>query len=620
MPGPVSAAALSRRNVLIASGATALGAGLGFALVPGSGDATAAPPLAEPVTGPASGLPAAPTSPAAPAAARPYTAGTTLHSVAAPRGRGGYRRLGDGPGWKRVTRTELAAAGSGRAAHRTSLSCFVQFTDLHLTDVQNPQRYEFLRSAASAGWRPQEALTNAGAVSLVERVNALRYGPATGTPIGFVMTTGDNTDNNSRIELDWFLAVMSGGRFTPDSGDPGHYEGVQDSGLKGFWQPDAALRDADKAAGYPRLPGFLAAAVRELNSPGLNVPWYSTIGNHDQLYGGSYAASSFFHDLALGSRKLFWLPPAEAEAVNAFLRQGPDPQGTRFREAWNRHKGSARTVTPDGRRAPVTPREYIAAHLDPAHAGAGPVGHGYTTAELDSGRLHYAFRISDGVLGISLDTTDRGGDYRGSLGTDQMNWLDRTLTAHADDTVLVFSHHPSWSMTNLVRDPARPGERRRGARAARPAPRRRRLDQRAQPQEQDRPARHLLGGLHRLPRRLSAAGPDHRADRQPRRHALAALHARGVRRSLPHRLLRPVADRARRALPRARVQRAGLPYDALRRAGRPQRGTAAEEALTARVTAAAPPPTTRGCGRPRPSGPYGRRWPAAPGTPGACAA
>ncbi|MFE2543674.1 TIGR03767 family metallophosphoesterase [Actinacidiphila glaucinigra] len=462
MPGPVSAAALSRRNILIASGATALGAGLGFALVPGSGDATAVPPFAEPVTGPASGLPAAPTSPAGPAAARPYTAGTTLHSVAAPRGRGGYRRLGDGPGWKRVTRTELAAAGSGRAARRTSLSCFVQFTDLHLTDVQNPQRYEFLRSAAPAGWRPQEALTNAGAVSLVERVNALRYGPATGMPIGFVMTTGDNTDNNSRIELDWFLAVMSGGRFTPDSGDAGHYEGVQDSGLKGFWQPDAALRDLDKAAGYPRLPGFLAAAVRELNSPGLNVPWYSTIGNHDQLYGGSYAASSFFHDLALGSRKLFWLPRAEAEAVNAFLRQGPDPQGTRFREAWNRYKSSARTVTPDGRRAPVTPREYIAAHLDPAHAGAGPVGHGYTTAELDSGRLHYAFRISDGVLGISLDTTDRGGDYRGSLGTDQLNWLDRTLTAHADDTVLVFSHHPSWSMTNLVRDPARPGERRHG--------------------------------------------------------------------------------------------------------------------------------------------------------------
>lgn len=274
----------------------------------------------------------------------------------------------------------------------------------------------------------------------MERVNALRNGPATGAPIGFVMTTGDNTDNNSRIELDWFLKVMSGGRLTPDSGDPGHYEGVQDSEPKGFWQPDAALRDADKALGHPRL----AAAIRELNIPGLRVPWHSTIGNHDQLYGGSYAASSFFHDLAVGSRNLFWLPPAEAASVNAALRKGPDPKGTRFREAWNRNKRSARSVTPDERRAPVTPHQYIAAHPGPANTGAGPVGHGCTPADLAADRLHYTFRISGDVVGVSLDTTGRGGDYRGSLGTSRLKWLDRTLTAHADDTVLVFSHHPSW--------------------------------------------------------------------------------------------------------------------------------------------------------------------------------
>lgn len=251
MSGPVSAAVLSRRNVLIASGTTALGAGLGFALVPGSGDAKAQPP-AEPGAEPAGG--AAPSAPSAPAAAEPFTAGTTLQSVASPRGSGGYRRLGDGPGWQRIVRTELGAAKSGRAVRRTPLSCFVHFTDLHLTDVQNPQRYEFLRSAASTGWRPQEALTNAGAVSLVERVNALRHGPATGTPIGFVMTTGDNTDNNSRIELDWFLAVMSGGRFTPDSGDPGHYEGVQDSGLKGFWQRTPPCATSTRRSATPACP------------------------------------------------------------------------------------------------------------------------------------------------------------------------------------------------------------------------------------------------------------------------------------------------------------------------------------------------------------------------------
>ncbi|MFD3451043.1 TIGR03767 family metallophosphoesterase [Streptomyces sp. NPDC058691] len=455
MPGPVPAVALNRRNFLIASGTTALGAGLGIALVPGSGDAKAAPPAAQTASGVV-----APASPASPAA--PTAAGTTLETVAAPRGSGGYRRLADGPGWKRVTRTELAAAQSGRADRRTTLSCFVQFTDLHLTDVQNPQRYEFLRADSAGGWRPQEALTNAGVVSLVERVNALRNGPATGTPISFVMTTGDNTDNNSQLELEWFLTAMSGGRITPNSGDPQRYEGVQDSGLKLYWQPDAALRDADKALGFPRLHGYLDAAIRQVNSPGLNVPWYATVGNHDQLFTGAFASSPFFRDLATGSRKLFSLPAAEAAAVNKAIRQGPDPKGARFRQAWDRYKGTARTVTPDERRAPFTRHQYIAAHLDPAHTGAGPVGHGYTRGNLLTERLYYTFRISDDVLGISLDTTDAGGDYRGSLGTAQLQWLERMLTAHLGETVLVFSHHPSWAMTNMVRDPARPTEKRHG--------------------------------------------------------------------------------------------------------------------------------------------------------------
>lgn len=88
-----------------------------------------------------------------------------------------------------------------------------------------------MRSQTASAWRPQEALSVAGAVALVERVNALRGAPVTASPLHFVMTTGDNTDNNARSELDWFLKAMSGGRISPNTGDPRHYEGVQNSGL-----------------------------------------------------------------------------------------------------------------------------------------------------------------------------------------------------------------------------------------------------------------------------------------------------------------------------------------------------------------------------------------------------
>ncbi|MGW8976625.1 TIGR03767 family metallophosphoesterase [Streptomyces platensis] len=452
-----AAATLDRRTFLAATGAVGAATGLGLAFGPerAAQAATVSP-------GPA---PAAPAPVEAPAVPRvPYTRGTTLGSVSAPRGSGGYRRLGDGPAWNRVVRSELGTAHGGRDGRRTALASFVQFTDLHLVDVQSPLRYEYLRAETASAWRPQEALSVAGVVSLIERVNALPGGPATGAPLSFVMTTGDNTDNNSKLELEWYLTAMSGGKITPNSGDRRRYEGVQDSGLKLYWQPDSAVRDADKKLGFPRLDGFLEAAIRTVHSPGLRLPWYSTVGNHDSLPGGCYAPGDpFWTRIATGERKLETLPAAEAAKVWKAVKEGLDPKGEDFKRLLTSHAKQARRVTPDERRAPFTRTEYLRAHLDPAHTGPGPHGHGYTAAHLDGNRLYYSFRISDDVLGISLDTTDPGGHYTGSVGDAQLRWLERTLKDNEKGEkahVLVFSHHTSKSMNNTRPDPARPQEKR----------------------------------------------------------------------------------------------------------------------------------------------------------------
>lgn len=451
-----SALGINRRTVLAATAAVSVSAGVGYALRPT--DSRAATSATD--TG-AAGAPVAQSrkAPAAPLA--PYTRGTTLASVAAPRTSSGYRRLGDGPGWTRRVRSELATPKTGRAGRRTTLAAFVQLTDLHLIDAQHPMRLEYLRSTDIHAWRPHEALTVHGAVSLVERVNALRGAPVTGAPLHFAMTTGDNTDNNARTELEWFLTVMSGGRITPDSGDPRHYEGVQNSGLKQYWQPDATVRDADKQLGFPHLEGFLAAAVRELNSPGLNLPWYSTVGNHDSLPLGCYGhGDSWLAEHAIGGKKLMSLSASEAKKLQDAIKNGKDPKGTAFRDLLRAHTRDMRSVTPDEKRAPYTAADYLKAHLDPAYRGVGPVGHGYSSANLDAGTQYYSFRIADDVIGISLDTTDPGGHYNGSIGTAQLRWLDRTLRDNKDSYAVVFSHHTSESMTNTRPDPARPGERR----------------------------------------------------------------------------------------------------------------------------------------------------------------
>ncbi|MFF3161628.1 TIGR03767 family metallophosphoesterase [Streptomyces sp. NPDC003273] len=440
-----------RRTVLAAAGAVSLSAGVGYALRPTDSQAATA---AE--------APAATSREAAPAPLAPYTKGTTLASVAAPVGRSGYRRLGDGPGWKRVVREELAAPRSGRAGRRTTLAAFVQFTDLHLMDVQHPLRLEFLRAHDPHAWRPHEALTVPGAVSLVERVNALRGAPVTGAPLHFVMTTGDNTDNNAHSELEWFMKVMSGGRITPDSGDPRHYEGVQNSGLKLYWQPGSAARDGDKALGFPYLKGFLAAATREVRSPGLNLPWYSTVGNHDALPLGCYGSHGdpYLTEAAIGGRKLMSVSAADAKKLQDTIKKATDPKAVGYRDFLKAHARSMRQVTPDEKRAPYTRADYLKAHLDPAHQGLGPAGHGYSSANLDAGTQYYAFRVSEDVIGISLDTTDPGGHYEGSIGTAQLKWLDRTLKDNKDSYAVVFSHHTSRTMTNTRPDPDRPGERR----------------------------------------------------------------------------------------------------------------------------------------------------------------
>ncbi|SDK64080.1 TIGR03767 family metallophosphoesterase [Streptomyces indicus] len=447
---------LARRSFLAAAGALSATTGVGLAvgLADGGHQARAARP--EQPLGQLTNRPA----PAAPPA--PYRRGTTLSTVAAPVSGQGYRRLGSGPAWPRLTRGEMASAKKGRDGRRRTLAAFVQFTDLHVVDAQHPNRYEFLRAETASAWRPHEALSVQGVVSLVERVNALRGAPATGAPLSFVMTTGDNTDNNSRCELDWFLKAMSGGVIVPNSGDPRRYEGVQDSGLPLYWHPDRELRDADKKAGFPHVPGFLDAAIGAVRSPGLNVPWYSTVGNHDFLQGGCFAGDSWFAEFSTGARKLMEIDPAEADRFWKTVRAGDDPKGAYFKELIRSHRRALRPVTPDSARAPFSPREYVQAHLDPVYTGPGPVGHGYTRANLEAGTRYYSFDIAEDVLGISLDTTNSGGHYEGSLGQAQWDWLERTLERSAKDGryAIVFSHHTSASMGNTRPDPARPGEAR----------------------------------------------------------------------------------------------------------------------------------------------------------------
>lgn len=287
--------------------------------------------------------------------------GTTLAEVGTAVG-DGYRLLSSGPGWPIQVREDLVAAQSDRDDRRTPLASFVQFTDLHIMDAQSPVRFEYTHPLLGSGaHRPQETLGSIGASALVSRVNALRNGPVTGRPFDFMMTTGDNTDNHEQVELDWLMAILNGGSVTPNTGDSSGYEGVQNCGADLYWHPESDLADRYKTeGGFPLLPGFWAAALAEFQSPGLDIPWYCTVGNHDNTPSGTLPAGTLTESF-VGDRKIMFAEGEVAEQA-AEAQTEPEQVGELPREIERMDSAGQveaasiiATVTPDERRMPFDP-------------------------------------------------------------------------------------------------------------------------------------------------------------------------------------------------------------------------------------------------------------------------
>lgn len=410
-----------------------------------------------------------------------------------------YKRLKYGQGWPTQVREELATAQNGRESRREALMCIAHVSDVHLADSESPLRIEFLRNLKGlalplnffqGAWRPQETLLTQVAEAMVQTLNDLARGPITGRPYDFAVSTGDNSDNRHENELERFVTMLDGGPITPSSGDPSLYEGVQDSVMfdAQYWHPDPGPADQYKTMyGFPDYPGLLEAAVVPFQAQGLNVPWYSAFGNHDYLLQGNFIEkenldpANALEQIATGSRKILALPLfyaaleliKEGSGVDLFLAEFLDPFGIdhdwpTFISRWNSLTTPAREVTADPKRHIVSRAEFVQAHLD-SPATPGPVGHGFTQANIDNDTLYYTFEPVPGILGITLDTVNPGGEADGSLDQTQVQWVEARLqevhsqyydlggnlvqTGNQDKLVVLFSHHHLATLTNALPDP-----------------------------------------------------------------------------------------------------------------------------------------------------------------------
>jgi metallophosphoesterase (TIGR03767 family) len=381
-----------------------------------------------------------------------------------------YRSVAEVDGEPHVVRPELAgdAAIERINAGGKGIACIAHITDLHVTDVDSPARFEFInREYADPRFREmlpmfraQEALNAHAIDALVQTINGISGGPVTGRPLELVAMTGDAVDNVQGNELAVFVALLDGGLVQPNSGGR-VYEGVQSTGWPDdfFWKPDGS-RDDDtyqKALGFPHMPGLLERALHPFQAEGLSLPWIGCHGNHEEVCQGVGIVNHALAAATVGPRKPFRLPDGiDFDTVVEQFVQRPEVFMS----------GPYVDVTPDRDRRQFVLGEFLDAHLQ---SGNEPQGHGFTQQNLDSGSAYYV-HDTPAVRFITLDTACPGGGAEGCITAAQLHWLERRLeevhssfrsrdgtavrSSNEDRLVVVLSHHPFDTLSNQRPHPA----------------------------------------------------------------------------------------------------------------------------------------------------------------------
>lgn len=372
--------------------------------------------------------------------------------------RGQYRALKTAAGEPHVARYDLLnrVADGARTVRRRSLFYFGHMSDIHIMDAQSPARLEpmieFSHSTWEGAFRPQDTLTTQVAAEMVRSIADVRISPVTGAPLAATFVTGDSSDMLSELETRWYIDLLDGQPIVPNSGAKGIYEGVQ-AWAETFWayHPDRPAGDWFGEYGFPELPGMLSAAItNEVNSGGLPVPWYTVYGNHDSTYFGTFGVPDAMREFAIGGRKFFdwkalgldfvenWTADSSAigDALHALSRN------------LGRHLGS-RPVTPDPQRKLLEQRDFMTAHFT-TQQNPGPVGHGFTKANLDSGRTYWSADVNPFVRAFGLDTCNQVAGPDGAVPESQFEWLRSELARARDEQklALLFSHHNSFTLEN----------------------------------------------------------------------------------------------------------------------------------------------------------------------------
>ncbi len=380
-----------------------------------------------------------------------------------PVAQGSYRTLRLGPGEPYLARFDVLghAADPARSARRRSLLYLGHLSDLHVIDAQSPGRIEPMivqdHSAWGSAFHPHDPLSPHTTAAMVQAFSDARYSPLTGAPMGAAVVTGDSADMHSHLELRWYIDLMDGIPVNPASAGS-TYQGVQ-AWPEATWayRPDDPRGGPFGHYGFPRLPGLLADAISHpATTPGLPAPWYAVYGNHDTLLLGTFNLSPSLHALAVGGRKAYTLEATATMALAGYAASGSAVQQvTDAFGLWLGRPGFKEVPANPDRRL-FAQRDFMAEHFA-TQPQPGPIGHGFTRHNLDSGETWWTAQLSPFVRAIGLDTCNAVAGPDGALPDVQFRWLAAQLERATAENMLVvvLSHHNSLTLEN---DAQRPGD------------------------------------------------------------------------------------------------------------------------------------------------------------------
>jgi metallophosphoesterase (TIGR03768 family) len=183
----------------------------------------------------------------------------------------GYGRWEYGPGVPYAKKLDLMPASYAPAANAAKLLHFFTMTDIHITDKESPAEAVFY------GVMPMHPIISAYSPAMLYTTHVLDAAVRTANALNkenkfdFGLSLGDAANSTQYNELRWFIDVMDGKTINPSSG---------------------AHLGADKID-Y-QMP-YKAEGLDK------SIPWYSTIGNHDHFWMGSFPETEKTRKAATGS-------------------------------------------------------------------------------------------------------------------------------------------------------------------------------------------------------------------------------------------------------------------------------------------------------------------------------